>query len=136
MTDVHSKLASSTLTLVLAILFCAVAQASGQDHVVPLKDLQQEVISTQNARESHLNQVHKFFSSPVARKALKKAQIEPSRIDKAVSQLNDEELARLASRTEALQNDFRAGALTNQEITYILIAVGTALLVTIIFVAK
>ena len=44
----------------------------------------------------------------------------------------DEELARLAARTDKVQRDMAAGALTNQQITYILIALGTAVLVLIL----
>jgi len=44
-------------------------------------------------------------------------------------------LARLASQTDKVQRDIAAGALTNTQITYIIIALATALLVTLIFVA-
>jgi len=50
--------------------------------------------------------------------------------------LSDEELARLAARTEKVRKDFAAGALTNQQITYIIIALATALIVVIIVVAR
>ena len=38
---------------------------------------------------------------------------------------------KLAAQTRQIQNDFAAGALTNQQITYILIALGTAVIVLI-----
>jgi len=44
--------------------------------------------------------------------------------------------ARLAARTEKVRKDFAAGALTNQQITYIIIALATALIVVIIVVAR
>jgi hypothetical protein len=126
------------LNLLLALLFAAqgvAATAAVQDHVVSPADLRQEVARSQNARRSNLAQVRSFFSSKAAQKALKTAHLEAGLVNKAVPQLSDDELARLASRTNQIERDFRAGALTNQQLTYIIIAIATALIVTLIFVA-
>ncbi len=136
MTLVQRRTASFCLSFAFLTRVCAVAQVAAQDHVVSLKDLHQAVASEQTARRSHLAQVRAFFSSEAAQKALKKAHIDPAVVEKAVPQLSDEELARLASRTNTVERDFRAGALTNQQLTYIIIAISTALIVTLIFVAK
>jgi len=50
--------------------------------------------------------------------------------------LNDQELARLAARAEKANSDFAAGSLTNQELTYIVIALGTAVLILVIVAAR
>ena len=52
-------------------------------------------------------------------------------MQKAVATLSPDELARLASRTNQLQRDFAVGALTNQELTYIVIALAAAVIVLI-----
>jgi hypothetical protein len=52
-----------------------------------------------------------------------------------VATLSPEELARLATKTNQIQTDFAAGALTNQQLTYIVIALGTAVLVLLIVAA-
>jgi hypothetical protein len=49
--------------------------------------------------------------------------------------MSPEELARLAEKTNQIQNDFAAGSLTNQQLTYIVIALGTAVLVLLIVAA-
>jgi hypothetical protein len=128
-----------TVSFWLAILFAAqgvTATVAAQDHVVSRGDLRQEVVRSQSVRRSNLAQVRNFFSSKAAHKALKVAHLEPTRVNKAVAQLSDDELASLASRTNQIERDFRAGALTNQQLTYIIIAIATALLVTLIFVAR
>jgi len=79
--------------------------------------------------------VQEFFSEERVKKALKTTRMDPQKIQKAVPSLSDEELARLASQTDKVQRDVAAGALTNTQITYIIIALATALLVTLIFVA-
>ena len=58
-----------------------------------------------------------------------------TQVKTAVSQLNDDELARLQSRTEKVQRDLAAGSLTNQELTYIIIALATAVIVILILKA-
>ena len=50
--------------------------------------------------------------------------------------MSDEDLARLAAQSEKLQKDVAAGALTNQQITYILIALGTAVIILVIVAAR
>jgi hypothetical protein len=43
--------------------------------------------------------------------------------------LDDGELARLADRTRSIDNDLKAGALSNEHLTYIVIALATAVIV-------
>ena len=103
-----------------------------QEHVVSAADLQSELSKSAATREANLAKVRNFLSSEPARKALKSAKIDEEKVEKAVPYLSDEELARLAARTDKVQRDMAAGALNNQQITYILIALGTAVLVLIL----
>jgi hypothetical protein len=43
---------------------------------------------------------------------------------------------RLVARTDKLQHDVAAGALSNQQITYILIALATAVIILVIVAAR
>jgi hypothetical protein len=54
------------------------------------------------------------------------------KVDRAIATLSPDELAQLAAKTNALQKDFAAGALSNQELTYIVIALATAVIVLLI----
>jgi hypothetical protein len=94
-------------------------------------ELKQALIHSAETRKENLVQVRSFFSSDMAQKAFATAKLDSGRIDKAVATLNADELARLADQTRQIQKDFAAGALTNQQITYILIALGTAIIVLI-----
>jgi hypothetical protein len=62
--------------------------------------------------------------------------MDQSKVRQAVSFLSDEELARLAARATRIENDFAAGALNNQQITYILIALATAVVILVIVAAR
>ncbi|PYU31239.1 MAG: hypothetical protein DMG28_15940 [Acidobacteria bacterium] len=124
------------LILILVVTFTAPQNALAQEHVVSPADLHRDILAAAQAREGNQDKVLKFFSSDQAKKALQSANLPYERVQKAVSQLSDEELARLAARTEKVRKDFAAGALTNQQITYIIIALATALIVVIIVVAR
>ncbi len=111
-------------------------QKQDQEHVVSAADLHRDLIAVARARESNLAKVQSFFSTDRARKALKSANLPYQKVQNAVSSLNDEELARLAARTEKVQADLAAGSLTNQQITYIIIALATAVVVLILVAAR
>lgn len=127
------RVAGSLLFTLAALLFVS-GNLSAQ-HVVKPADIQKDVVAASTAREGNLQKVDKFFSSELAQKALKSARIDSGKVQKAVRALDDDELARLAARTDKIQQDFAAGALTNQEITYIIIALVTAVIIIVIVVA-
>jgi len=129
---------SAAIRTILTTVMIAALGAAGtsillaQEHVVTAADLQSELSKSAATRQVNLAKVRNFLSSEPARKALKSAKIDQQKVEKAVPYLSDEELARLAARTDKVQRDMAAGALNNQQITYILIALGTAVLVLIL----
>lgn len=125
------KLTTQSLTVALAILVLPAMPASGE-HVVPPSELYQEALSASQARQQRLEKVERFFSSEAAVSALKSMKLDHGKVVKAVPLLNDEELARIAARADKVDNDFAAGALTNQQLTYIVIALATAVIVLIL----
>jgi hypothetical protein len=116
---------------VLAFAFQSPLAAATPNHVVSPAELQQATASVARTRQQNITKVEKFFSSEQAEKSLKSAHLDPVQIKNAVPSLSDQELARLASRADKAQKDFAAGALTNEQITYILIALGAAVIVLI-----
>ena len=122
------------LTLILALL-TAPQFVAAQAPSVSSSELRQAITAAAQTRQKNLADVRSFFSSQPARDALKTDKIDYKKVDKAVSVLSPDELARLAEKTDRIQQDFAAGALTNQELTYIVIALGTAVLVLLIVAA-
>ena len=105
---------------------------AAQAPAVSSSELQQAITAAAQTRQKNLDEVRSFFASERMRAALKSGKIDYRKVDKAVATLSPEELARLAQKTNQIQNDFAAGALTNQQLTYIVIALGTAVLVLLI----
>jgi len=121
---------------ILLLLLPAMATWAADTHVVPLTELHARAISASDGRQSDLAKLDQFFSADAAQKALHSVKLDGAQVHQAVALLSSEELARLASRTDKIQADLAAGALTNQELTYIVIAIATAVIVLIIVKAR
>ena len=124
-----------TLILSTLVVMPLISQTTS-DHIVPAPDLHQAVRAAAQARQDNLTRLDKFFSSEPARKAFETVKLDPAKVSQALAFLNDDELARLAAQSEKIQHDVAAGALTNQQITYILIALGTAVIILVIVAAR
>jgi hypothetical protein len=129
------KYMSFFLLFTFGVLAAPMQNLIGEDHVVGSADLHRAVITAAEARKINLNKVQKFFSSELAQTSLKKAKVDFTKVEKAVPFLSDAELARLASQTDSLQKDLAAGSLTNEQLTYIIIALATAVVILIIVAA-
>jgi len=105
------------------------------EHAVSPADLHQVLVDSAQTRHTNVETIQKFFSSEVAKKTLSRRMMNFSKVEKAIPLLGDEELSRLASQCRQVENDIAAGALTNQEITYILIALATAVVILVIIAA-
>jgi hypothetical protein len=125
------------ITLILSTLAALPLLAqSTSDHIVPAPDFHQAVRAAAQARQDHLTKLDKFFATEAARKAFETVKLDPAKVSQALALLSDDELARLAAQSEKVQHDIAAGALTNQQITYILIALGTAVIILVIVAAR
>jgi hypothetical protein len=102
-------------------------------HVVSDADLQKEIVSASQLRQHNLQTVKGFVTSERAQKALKSARIDVEQVKNAVSMLDDEELAQLASRAEKAQVDFAAGRLSDHDLVLIILGI-VALIVIIVLV--
>lgn len=123
---------TACIMLVAGVVFLVPVELRPQDHVVSSAELRQALGSTAESGRRHREQVKRFLSSDPARKALKRAHIDEVKVQQVVSSLSDDEVARLSARTDKVQKDLAAGALTTEQLTYIVIALATAVIVIII----
>src|SRR5262249_49346567 len=127
------------LAMVLMLAFAWLA-APGQrlmadEHAVSATDLHQTLMESAKTRQTNLETVQKFFKSDTVQKTLAHQIVSASKVEKAIPLLNDEELSQLASRCRQVDSDISGGELSNQEITYILIALATAVIVIVLIAA-
>ena len=122
----------TVITLTLAVIFPVMSAIAQENHVVPLTELHRDAAASTASRQTNLEKVERFISSESAQKALHAVRLDGNQVTAALPLLGDEELAQLASRADRAQADFAAGALTNQQITYIIIALATAVIILVI----
>jgi hypothetical protein len=94
-------------------------------------DLQKEIAASTLSRQHNAEVINAFLSSPRAERALQSAGIAPTQVKTAVSALSDQELARLAARSEKAQADFAAGRLSDRDLIIILLCVVGLILIII-----
>ena len=120
----------------LFMLFLSLALATpqptfAQDHVVSPSDLQKDVAAASASREQNRQQLQNFLSSPEAQRALRSAHLDSQQVKNAVSQLDDNDLARLSARSEKAQKDFAAGTLSDRDLIIILVAIAALILIIV-----
>jgi hypothetical protein len=97
------------------------ARAQDQQHVVSLSDLNKDAARPAQTRQSNEEAVRTLLSSGQAQKALKSANLDYQKVDKAVGQLSDEDLAKLAERSRQAQSDFAAGRISDRDLLWIIV---------------
>ena len=120
----HSRLKWSVSLLGLAALFVAAgvpARAQDKQHVVTLGDLSKDAARPTQTRQANEEAVRTLLSSEQGQKALKSAKLDYQKVDKAVGQLNDEDLAKLAERSRQAQADFAAGRISDRDLLWIIL---------------
>ena len=106
------------------------AKSQAQDqHVVTLDELKKDAAGPAEIRHANEAAIKEFLSSQQAQQALKSANLGLKQVDKAVGQLSDADLAKLAERSRHAQSDFAAGKLSDRDLLWIiLIIVGVLVL--------
>jgi hypothetical protein len=116
------------ITRVLAMILVASlagagarGQAQDNQHVVSLSELSKDSAGPAETRQANEAAVRQLLSSEPGQKALQSAKIDYAKVDKAVGQLSDEDVARLADRSRQAEHDFAAGSLSDRDLLVIVI---------------
>jgi hypothetical protein len=102
-----------------------------QTHVVSPSDIHKELVNSAQTRRENQQKVKDLFSSEKTRKAMEAAQINPEKVDTAISTLSDEELARLAARADNLDKDFAAGRISDRDLLIIILGIAALVLIIV-----
>ena len=124
--NVHAGLCASILGMAVC-MGAAVSPARAQEqekqrHVVTLDELNKQTAQPAQTREANEDAIRHLLSSDAGQEALKSANIDYQRVDKAIGQLSDEELAKLADRSRQADSDFAAGFISAKTLAYIILA--------------
>ena len=116
-----------------ALLSVAPGVAAPAEHIVPAQEMTQQLEASSAQRAADEQALQQLFSE--GNDALQAAGLDAQQVAAGVSVLDNEDLSRLAERARAFQQEVAAGALNNQQITYILIALATAVIILVIVAA-
>jgi Flp pilus assembly protein TadB len=122
---------SIRLLAVCFLLTLCATSIMAQTHVVSPSDIHKELVNAAQTRRENQQKVKGLFSSEKTRKAMEAAQINPEKIEAAVSTLSDEELARLAARADNLDKDFAAGRISDRDLLIILVGIAALILIIV-----
>jgi hypothetical protein len=116
------KMCVSMLAITLLFGFAGIpARALEKQHVVSLSDLNKDAARPAQTRLSNEEAVRSLLSSGQAQKALKSANLDYQKVDKAVGRLSDADLAKLAERSRQAQRDFAAGRISDRDLLWIIV---------------
>lgn len=115
----------------LTLTVSSPARAESSSHIVSNQALQQQLQSQATTRQNNIETVTKFFSTPLAHRAMKMEHVDPAQVKNAIPTLSNSELANLSSRASQANQQFAAGALTTSQMLLLIIV----LLVVVILVA-
>jgi hypothetical protein len=140
----QSRLVSAVFSrsLIASALFAFVSLApalraqqpatAGDSHLVSPAQLQQQMQTASAARQTNIDTLTQFLSTPAAIGKMKSEHIDPAQVKNAIPSLSDEELADLSARATKAQQQFAAGALSNNDLLIIILILVVVILIAII----
>lgn len=131
MKEFSSREIKLAAVLLLGSVVAAPQALVAQDHVVAPSQIQNDVSSASAVRQQNEKQLKSFLSMKEMQQAMKSEHIDPQQVTKAVSQLNNADLARLSAQSRKAQRDFAAGGIGLGIFTLIGIVVVAAILIGI-----
>ena len=110
-------------------------RASGQErqHVVSLDELNKDLARPAQTRQANEAAARELLSSEAGAQALKSAKVDYQRVDKAIGQLSDEDLAKVADRSRQAESDFAAGGFKSTLIIAIVLIVVLIVVLSVVF---
>jgi len=105
----HIQRPAAVLTAWAVALFCMPGNLAAQERILPSSELHRELQRTSQARQSNLDSIQRVLSTPTGQDLMKQAKLDPGQVQKAVSQLNDAELAKLAHQARSAEDDLAGG---------------------------
>lgn len=111
----------------------AQTQTSDQRHVVSLDELGKDAARPAQNRQADESAIRSLLKTSEGAQALKQAKVDYARVDKAIGQLSDEDVARLGSRARQAQADFAAGGIGSTLLIVVILIIVLAVVLAVVF---
>lgn len=133
---VHRRVWVSVLAMALSVGVIGMpARLQAQDtqgHVVSAEELSRDAAKPVAIRQGNEEAVRHLLSSDAGQQAMKSAHVDYQKIDKAIGQLNDEELAKLADRSRQAESDFAAGFISPKHLAEIILIIVVVVVIIVL----
>ncbi len=132
----RGKVCRWTLGIALTLGLAAAPQravAQDKQHVVSLDELNKDAARPAQTRQANEAVVRELLSTDAGEQALKSAKVDYQRVDKAIGQLSDEDLAKVAERSRQAESDFAAGGLKSTLIIVIILIIILIVVLSLVF---
>jgi len=134
--NLRNRLCGYTLAAAMSLgttaSFALAQGKEGPQHVVTVDELKQQSARPAETRAENEASVRHLLSSEIGHKALQSANVDYERVDNAIGQLNDAELAKLADRSRLAESDFAAGFISAKTLAYIILAVVVIVVIVVL----
>jgi CHASE3 domain sensor protein len=132
---VEALLAAALSFTALGATLPAAAQtpAQNQQHVVSVEELNQDAARPAQTRQADEAAVRDLLQTAEGQEALRRAKVDYERVDKAIGQLSDEDLTRIAARSRQAQSDFAAGGLGATLLIVVILIIVLAIVLSLVF---
>jgi hypothetical protein len=97
--------------------------AQDRPHVVSPEELTRDALKPLETRQANEAAVRHLLSSDAGQEAMASAHVDYQKIDKAIGQLNEEELAKLADRSRQAESDFAAGLISPKHLAELILVI-------------
>lgn len=101
-------------------------------HVVSPEELRSAAAKPVDTRQANEAVVRHLLNSEPGQEALRSARVDYQKIDKAIGQLSDEELARLADRSRQAESDFAAGFLSAKHLAELILVLVVVIVIIVL----
>jgi hypothetical protein len=105
--------------------------AQQKEHAVSAQDLRKDVQKASDERHANEVAIRELLSTEQGQKAVKSAGADFAKVNQAVSQLSDEDAARLAAQSRAVQKDIAAGNFSDRDLLIIIILIAALVLIIV-----
>ncbi len=105
--------------------------AQEKEHAVTVQELRKDVQKASDERRANEASIRELLSTEQGQKAVKSAGADFAKVNQAVSQLSDEDAARLAAQSRMVQKDLAAGNLTDRDLLIIIILIAALVLIIV-----
>jgi hypothetical protein len=102
-----------------------------KEHAVSPQDLRKDVQKSSADRQANDAAIRALLSTEQGQKTLKSTGADFTKVNQAVSQLSDEDAARLATQSRAVQKDIAAGNFTDRDLLIVIVCIAALVLIIV-----